>query len=326
MKPLFIYLLLLTYYSSLSQSIEVRAVGITVNDIEKEKTFFKEILDFTCVRDTVYEDTETKNVYNCAQCSQIRIVTLKLGAEQIKLLKFTGENGRPYPPDSKSNDLWFQHIAIVVQDMDSAYHTLWNHHVHHISTSPQTLPSYLPAAAGIKAFYFTDPENHPLELIYFPENKGADKWHRSQGLFKGIDHTAIGISNTDLAKKLYTDVLGLVVAGHSENYGTEQEHLNQVFGARLDITGLKAPSGMGVEFLNYITPRGGRLFPTESQPWDLWHYQTEITVDQLEPVVQKLQNQNYKIISKIRNEDGKIGKQLLVRDQDGHALLLIQKN
>ncbi len=29
--------------------------------------------------------------------------------------------GSPYPPDSRSNDLWFQHLAIVVDDMDAAY-------------------------------------------------------------------------------------------------------------------------------------------------------------------------------------------------------------
>src|SRR3712207_7016443 len=51
----------------------------------------------------------------------------------------------------------------------------------------------------------------------------------------------------------------LAVAGASENYGTEQEHLNNVRGARLRITSLRAPrGGIGVEFLEYLAPRDGR--------------------------------------------------------------------
>ena len=43
------------------------------------------------------------------------------------------------------------------------------------------------------------------------------------------------------------------VAGESENYGTEQEHLNNVFGAHLRITSLRSSSGIGIEFLEYLS-------------------------------------------------------------------------
>ena len=48
------------------------------------------------------------------------------------------------------------------------------------------------------------------------------------------------------------------VAGESENYDTEQEHLNGVFGARLRITALRADEGPGIELLEYLAPRDGR--------------------------------------------------------------------
>jgi catechol 2,3-dioxygenase-like lactoylglutathione lyase family enzyme len=38
----------------------------------------------------------------------------------------------------------------------------------------------------------------------------------------------------------YRDALGMRVAGESENFGIEHEHLNNVFGARLRITALRA--------------------------------------------------------------------------------------
>lgn len=47
--------------------------------------------------------------------------SLRLGREQSELLEFTDSAGRPYPPDSTSTDLWFQHMAIVVTDMPYAH-------------------------------------------------------------------------------------------------------------------------------------------------------------------------------------------------------------
>jgi hypothetical protein len=45
-------------------------------------------------------------------------VALRLGKEIIELVQRTG---RPVPSDSRSNDRWFQHLAIVVSDIDRAY-------------------------------------------------------------------------------------------------------------------------------------------------------------------------------------------------------------
>jgi hypothetical protein len=68
------------------------------------------------------------------------------------------------------------------------------------------------------------------------------------------------------------------VVGTSENYGTEQEHLNNVFGAHLAITSLRAPSGPGVEFLEYLAPRGGRPIPGDTQANDDWYWQINLRV------------------------------------------------
>jgi hypothetical protein len=69
--------------------------------------------------------------------------------------------------------------------------------------------------------------------------------------------------------KFYRDTLGLAVAGASENYGPEQERLNNVFGAHLRITALRGESGPGVEFLEYLTPRDGRPYPPGEKANDL---------------------------------------------------------
>ena len=45
---------------------------------------------------------------------------MRLGKQDIALLRFAVP-GRPYPRDSRSDDLWFQHLAIVVNDIDAAH-------------------------------------------------------------------------------------------------------------------------------------------------------------------------------------------------------------
>ena len=62
---------------------------------------------------------------------RLRIARMKLGEEYLDLMDFIAPEGRPVPVDSKSNDRWFQHVAIIVSDMDRAYARLREHHVEH---------------------------------------------------------------------------------------------------------------------------------------------------------------------------------------------------
>src|SRR5437763_7715613 len=208
---------------------------MTVSDMDRSIPFYsaltsQKISDIELLGDE-YEQLE--GVFG----ARMRIVRMQLGHEYIDLTQTLAPPGRPIPVDSHSNDLWFQHIAIVVRDMDQAFAKLRELKVQFVSTTPQTLPLSIPAAAGIKAFYFRDPDQHNLEVICFPPGKGDPRWQeRTNKLFLGIDHTAIAISNSEASLKFYRDLLGLRKAGESENSGTEQEHLNQVAGARLRIT------------------------------------------------------------------------------------------
>src|SRR5215472_4027942 len=158
-------------------------VGFTVSDLDPVLAFYTQVLPFEIIND--YEVvSEPCGKLTGVFGARMRVVTLGLGQEQIQLTQFIAPpGGRPIPPDSRSNDLWFQHLAIVVSDMDTAYATLREHNVQHVSTAPQTLPDYITAAAGIRAFYFRDPDGHNLELIWFPEGKGSPRWQSRNRLF-----------------------------------------------------------------------------------------------------------------------------------------------
>jgi catechol 2,3-dioxygenase-like lactoylglutathione lyase family enzyme len=252
---------------------------------------------------------------------------MSLRSEQIQLIQFITPVSHPYPSGSASNDLWFQHLAIVVRDMDRAYRVLQAHHVASISTSPQTLPAWNTAAAGIRAFYFRDPDGHPLELIYFPPGKGDQKWqHPSDALFLGIDHTAIAVKDTGRSVHFYSDLLGFHVAGESVNYGLEQERLNHVKGSRVHITGLRLPAGPGVELLEYVHPGNGRPVPPYADVADIVHVHTTILVDSQQEVSALLNNSGGRRVSRSLATSLPFAPWpsagALIEDPDGHEILV----
>jgi catechol 2,3-dioxygenase-like lactoylglutathione lyase family enzyme len=230
------------------------------------------------------------------------------------------------PSDSRSNDRWFQHIAIIVNDMDQAYLWLRRHRVQHASPEPQRLPDWNTNAAGIRAFYFKDPDGHPLEILQFPPDKGESRWQRpGSSIFLGIDHTAIVVSDTETSLRLYRDTLGLRVAAQGENYGVEQERLNNVFGARLRITTLRAPAGPAIELLEYLTPRDGRPLPADARANDLTHWQTRLVVGSVEQAHARVRGALALLSPGVVTIQGPalgFRQAFSGRDPDGHAMLL----
>ena len=323
MKKIFLLFALCGWLAVYGQSAKVDAIGITVSDMDRSLRFYQEVLGFKKLSDQERYGTAWENLFGLFGI-RARIVRLQLGDENIELIDYLTAGGRPIPDDARSNDLAFQHIAIVVSDMDSAYKRLRDHGVVHISTAPQTLPASIPAAAGIRAFYFQDPDKHNLEIIFYPKGKGKDKWQRRDGrIFLGIDHTAIGISNTNHSHSFYHDLIGVERKGDSWNKGIEQAHLNNVEDASLHITGYAGTDGPGVEFLEYLYPGPGKSYPADTRSDDLWNWYTRIEVKDASELFQKLVGK-YKMVSRgmVAGVGGTIS--FIVRDPDGHALLIEQ--
>jgi catechol 2,3-dioxygenase-like lactoylglutathione lyase family enzyme len=163
-------------------------------------------------------------------------ITLGLGREIIELVQYDLP-GEPYPRESSSSDLVFQHFAIVVADMKRALQHLsaiegWTA----ISTDG---PQRLPASSGrVTAFKFRDPEGHPLELLAFPDDARSG-WPTisPDQICLGIDHSAISVSDSAASIAFYQN-LGLSVSARSFNHGPEQQRLDGVPDAQVDVTAL----------------------------------------------------------------------------------------
>jgi catechol 2,3-dioxygenase-like lactoylglutathione lyase family enzyme len=307
----------------------VGAIGFTVADADRTAAFLERVLDFEKVSDVEVSGPEVERLQGVFPV-RLREVRMRLGEEELALSQYLAPAGRPVPPDARGNDLFFQHAAIVVSDMQRAYARLRAHKVAHASSGPQRLPAWNESAAGIEAFYFRDPDGHFLELIHFPPGKGDPRWQQDGGrLFLGIDHTALVVSDTEASLRFWRDALGLRLAGESENHGPEQERLNAVFGARLRITTLRAARGPGVELLEYRAPGGGRARPGDARANDLLHWQTDLVTSDVRGLARRLaaERASFDSPGEVTLADGALGfsEAALVADPDGHRVRVVEK-
>jgi catechol 2,3-dioxygenase-like lactoylglutathione lyase family enzyme len=298
----------------------VDSIGLTVSDLDRSVDFYSKVLSFQKVSEVEVDGPEYEHRYGVFGV-RARIARMRLGDEFLELTEFLAPRGRAAPVDARSNDRWFQHVAIIVKNMNRAYQWLREHKVQHASSGPQRLPDWNKNAGGIQAFYFRDPDGHPLEILSFPIGKGNPKWQRStEAMFLGIDHTAIVINDTQASLRFYRDTLGMHVAGESENYGPEQERLNNVFGARLRITALRGAAGPGVEFLEYLAPQDGRPYPRDARSNDLIHWQTNFSGTNVDEAAQSFRRERVTFISVGARDT----KSVIVRDPDGHAIQIAE--
>ena len=316
---------------------EVKSIGMTVGDMDRSIDFYTTVLAFTKTGDRQITGVASADLSSlqtdplpAAANLQLRVVTLQLGAETIELTAYLTHPGRSIPPDSRSNDRWFQHLAIVVSDMDRAYQHVRQHSVVQVSPSPQTLPDWNPVAGGIQAFYFQDPDGHNLELIHFPAATAAPKWQQSTtDLFLGIDHTALVVAATAASRAFYCDLLGMELKQVSENFGSEQEQLSGIADVKVRISSLSTPAGVGIELLEYLEPKNGRSIPTDTESNDLWCSQIKIVVTEALDTVQQLTAAQFPLVSTevslSTTSALEFDRQFLVKDPDGHVIRLVDR-
>jgi catechol 2,3-dioxygenase-like lactoylglutathione lyase family enzyme len=312
----------------------VEMIGFTVADVDREVRFFVNVLDFAKVADfrvsgSAYDKME--GVFD----ANMRIVHLKLGEQIVELTQYVSPpTGRPIPVPSFGNDAWFEHMAIVVGDMEAAYKILQQNNVQQISANPITIPQSNLGAAGIEALKFHDPEGHDLELIYFPPGKGDSAWHKpTNRLFLGIDHTALTVNSTAKSVAFYRDLLGLNVGGVTLNTGRTQEVLDDLFNDTCLVTPmLPRLAPPHIEFLDYKTPPGGRPMPADTRADDLWHWQTTLVTKDIDALVNRLRLAAVQFITpdvvavpaEARAQLG-FKKAAMVLDPNGHAIRLVEE-
>lgn len=110
----------------------VGVIGLTVSDMNRSVAFYRDVLDFEKLSDVEVAGPPYERLTGVFG-ARARVVSMRLGEERIELTEYLAPRGRPAPADSRSNDLWFQHIAIITSDVEQAY--LWP-----VATRSNTFP------------------------------------------------------------------------------------------------------------------------------------------------------------------------------------------
>jgi catechol 2,3-dioxygenase-like lactoylglutathione lyase family enzyme len=105
----------------------IDAVGMTVSEMDRSVDFYSRVLSFEKVSDVEVWGDEYEHLEGLFGL-RMRVVRMRLGDESIDLTEYLTPKGRPIPVDSRSNDRWFQHVAIIVSDIDRAYQLLRQNH------------------------------------------------------------------------------------------------------------------------------------------------------------------------------------------------------
>jgi catechol 2,3-dioxygenase-like lactoylglutathione lyase family enzyme len=266
-------------------------VELTVSDLAHAERFYVEALAFE-VQDRDEAEPVIAALYGA---DSIRQVTLHRGAQTLRLQAFQPE-GAAYPAGALACDQMFQHFALPVVDIAAAYARLAPFGVAAISTAgPQQLPQ---SSGGSIAFKFRDPDGHPLELIQFPQPSHT-----------GIDHSAISVTDVERSIAFYRDQLRLTIAARQMNAGLEQDRLDGLTDARVEVVALAPKQATPhIELLAYHAPPGRPTAPRAMN--DIASTRLVLDVTGLpDPAVTLA--------------DGM--RAALVRDPDHHALLLLER-
>ena len=113
----------------------VDTVNMTVSDVDRATDFYSRVLQFKKVSDVEVAGEPYERLQGVFGL-RMRIVRMRLGDENVELTEYLAPKGRPVPVESRSNDQSFQHIAIIVSDMDKAFATLKTNKVRFASTAP----------------------------------------------------------------------------------------------------------------------------------------------------------------------------------------------
>lgn len=298
--------------------VRLSRIGLICREMERLAEFYVRAFGFAPTDDLAKTDTALAELIGLAK-GEVRVMTLRLGNQAIALADVQ-PSGRSYPGAVAGWDPQFQHCAIVVSDMAAAYAKLqalrgWTP----ISTNgPQTLPA---SSGGVTAFKFRDPEGHPLELLAYASGAVPARWAiKSRTPCLGIDHSAISVANTARSVAFYRR-LGLDCIGRSLNSGPEQEKLDDVADAIVEVTALAPPthSTPHVELLCYRGNFDRRK--TSADATDVAATQLVFAADSHDAFDALVaHNRDATVSGPMKSQSGLL--RALLRDPDGHLLCL----
>jgi glyoxylase I family protein len=139
--------------------------GITVSDIERSLTFWRDVLGFE-LSHRAHQKGELAEQITGVTGAEILIAVLKAPGHKIELLEYRGPSDRQRQNDLRPCDLGAAHIALTVDNLDEVLDRIaasgWK-----TAGEPQTLT--VGPNAGKRVIYVRDPDGTTVEFMQMPE-------------------------------------------------------------------------------------------------------------------------------------------------------------
>jgi glyoxylase I family protein len=144
---------------------EIMHIGITVSDMERSISFYRDILGLDYKGELIMEGTETDALFRYVGC-KVRVAYLngssELFAPPVELIQFLQPRYEIRRPDLRTTSI--SEICFHCEDIDRLYQHLRDHQVACLS-DPQFFDFTKYGFGKSRAIYFKDPDGIILEAI-----------------------------------------------------------------------------------------------------------------------------------------------------------------
>src|SRR5204863_7447073 len=145
--------------------------GITVSNLERALTFWRDVLGFE-LSHTTHQTGELAREITGVAGAEIKLAVVKApGGHKIELLEYLAPPDRGKHVDLPPCDIGSVHVALLVDDLDAVLNTIaasgWK-----AAGKPQTLTSG--SNAGKRVVYVRDPDGTTIEFMQQEETEGQN--------------------------------------------------------------------------------------------------------------------------------------------------------
>jgi len=135
----------------------VNHTGISVADIDRSLSFYRDLLGLELIFDSDVDDVEPLNAVVGMDRARGRVAWLMAGDTMIELWQWDHPHGRDLPEDYRPADRGVTHFALQTDDVDELYRTVVDAG-YHANTRPLDLGLH-------KTTYIRGPDQEIIEIL-----------------------------------------------------------------------------------------------------------------------------------------------------------------
>ena len=144
-------------------------INLVVSDLERSVKFYTEVLGFNEVRRAHLDGKWIESIIGLKDvCANVVYILAPEGEPRLELLCYQSPEGKAIPANSKANTIGLRHVALRVNDIQTAVKQLKEAGITMIGEIVEVPENVVTHDAGHKILcYFLDPDGILLELAEY---------------------------------------------------------------------------------------------------------------------------------------------------------------